>query len=64
MLQEAMLCLSLTKDVRTLCTFHGEHYPIQENSIAPAANMWTYPENGQTVHPQCHEALYYGDCVM
>ena len=24
----------------------------------------TYPENGQTLHPQCHEALYCGDWFM
>ena len=35
----------------TVHPFNGVHYPIQENSIAPVANMWTYPENGQTLHP-------------
>ena len=49
------------KGCQTTVHPNGEQYPIQEISIALVATMWTYPENGQPLHPQCSEALYLGD---
>ena len=52
------------KGCQTTVHPNGEQYPIQEISIALVATMWTYPENGQALHPQCSEALYLGDWLM